>query len=134
LEAVPTVENRNEIFRPRRFVELIPVQTMLNGWNMGSVQLKINPSIASMATATWFSTYLNIDYPLDGAATIGELLSNFTREHQEYASLFFDEMTGKISDRINVTLNRNMLVSSEADKVRIKDGDTILIMPIYEGG
>jgi molybdopterin converting factor small subunit len=101
---------------------------------MGSVQLKINPSIASMATATWFSAYLTVEYPLDGAATIGELLSNFTREHREYNSIFFDAVTGKISDEINVTLNHNMLVSSQADKVRIKDGDTILILPIYEGG
>jgi molybdopterin converting factor small subunit len=101
---------------------------------MSRVQLKINPSIASMATATWFSAYLTVEYPLDGAATIGELFSNFTREHQEYAPLFFDVVTGKISDEINVTLNRNMLVSSQADIVRIKDGDTILIMPIYTGG
>lgn len=101
---------------------------------MGSVQIKINPSIVSMATATWFSAYLTVPYLLDGAATVGELLSNFTREHQEYTGIFFDAETGKISDNINVTLNRNMLVSSQADKVRIKDGDIILIMPIYEGG
>ena len=101
---------------------------------MGSVRLKINPSLASMATANWHSAYLNVEYQLDGAATIGEVLSNFTREHPEYAGIFFDPANGKISDAINVTLNRNMLVSSQADKVRIKDGDTILILPIYEGG
>ena len=101
---------------------------------MSRVQLKINPSIASMATATWFSAYLTVELPLDGAGTIGELLSNFTREHQEYALLFFDDVTGKISDEINVVLNRNMLVSSEAGKVKLKDGDTILVLPIYTGG
>jgi molybdopterin converting factor small subunit len=102
--------------------------------NMGHVWIKINPSIASMVTATWHTSYTNIEYPLDGAATIGEVLSSFTREHKEYARIFFDAATGKISDDLNVTLNRNMLVSAKAGAVEIKDGDTIIIMPIYEGG
>jgi hypothetical protein len=101
---------------------------------MAHVWIKITPSIASMATAATFTSYVNIEFPLNGAATIGEVLSRFTCEHKEYTRIFFDGATGKISDDINVTLNRTMLVSSNADKVAVKDGDTILIMPIYEGG
>lgn len=87
-----------------------------------------------MATATWHTSYLNIEYPLESATTLGDVLTNFTREHKEYARIFFDAATGKISDNINVTLNHTMLVSALADKAPIKDGDTIVIMPIYEGG
>ena len=101
---------------------------------MGRVQIKINPSLASMATSTWRHAYLTVDYELDGAKTIGDVLSAFTREHNEYDRIFFDPATGKISDDINVTLNRTMLVSAKADKVPVKDGDAIIIMPIYEGG
>jgi molybdopterin converting factor small subunit len=102
--------------------------------NMGHVWIKINPSIASMATATWHTSYLSIECPFDSAATIGDVLSSFTHEHKEYSRIFYDTATGKISDSINVTLNRTMLVSAKADEVGVKDGDTIIIMPIYEGG
>jgi hypothetical protein len=101
---------------------------------MGTISIKIQPSLISMATATWCSAYATIDYRVEGATTIGEVLAAFTREHREYHVIFFDTLTGKISDAINVTLNRKMLVSARADTVGVKDGDTVIIMPVYEGG
>ncbi len=101
---------------------------------MGSVQLKISPSLASMATATWFSTNFVVESPIDGSTTVGEVLAGFSRERPEFTRVIFDAATGKISDEINVVLNQSLLISSEAGKVRVKDGDSILLMPIYTGG
>lgn len=104
------------------------------GWNTGNIQIKINPSLASMASARQFNSWLTLDYQIDGNGTIGELLTRLTREHPDFTRVIFDPETGKISDEINVVHNQNLLISSEAGSVKLQEGDSILLLPIYTGG
>jgi molybdopterin converting factor small subunit len=101
---------------------------------MGNIQIKINPSLASMASARQFNSWLTLDCQIDGKGTIGELLARLTREHPDFKRVIFDPETGKVSDEINVVHNQNLLISSEAGEAKVKDGDCILLMPIYTGG
>lgn len=101
---------------------------------MGSVRLKINPSLASMISARAFNDWLTLDREINGDTTLGEMLTGLTGEHPDFTPVIFDPETGQVSDEINVVLNRNMLVSSKANDVKLHVGDTIILLPIYVGG
>ena len=101
---------------------------------MATVQIKINPSIASMASKRWETGWLTLDFQIDGNDTIGKMLGYLIRERPGLARIIFDMQSGLISDEINVVHNENLLISSKAADVKIKDGDKILLLPIYTGG
>ena len=101
---------------------------------MATVHIKINPSIASMASKKWETGWLSLDFQIDGNDTIGKMLEYLTKERPGLARIIFDMQSGLISDEINVVHNETLLISSKAANVKLKDGDKILLMPIYMGG
>ncbi len=77
--------------------------------------------------------WLTLSRNLDGDASIGKVLRGLTGEITEFAPMIFDK-AGNITDDINVVLNQTMLLTSKAYYVKLKDGDTVILLPVYTGG
>ena len=101
---------------------------------MGKVAVKISPSLICMTHFKALNDWLNLERSIDGGSTVGELLTALTREHEDFRPMIFDPDTGLISDDVNVVVNDVLLLSSEAHKVKLKDGDCVILVPIYAGG
>ena len=67
-------------------------------------------------------------------ATIGELLADIAFSHADFRKVVFNPDTRKISDWIMVILNDNLLQPPEVTEAKLNDGDSIIILPMYEGG
>ncbi len=101
---------------------------------MATIQVKINPSLTSMVSKKWETSWLILNFNIDGNDTIGTVLTQLTQERPDFTRIIFDKQSGLISDEINVVYNENLLISSKAANVKLKDGDKILVLPIYTGG
>ncbi len=67
------------------------------------------------------------------ARTVGEALSALTTEYQELRKhLFADD--GRLRSFVNVYLNDEDIRYLEKERTRVKDGDTISIVPSIAGG
>lgn len=67
------------------------------------------------------------------AATVGEALSRLSTQFEELRKhLYTDE--GRIRSFVNVYLNDDDIRYLEKENTRIKDGDTISIVPSIAGG
>ena len=42
--------------------------------------------------------------------------------------------TGEISDKVNVVLNDNLLQFPDVTETKVKDGDIVILVPVYTGG
>ena len=66
-------------------------------------------------------------------ATVGELLSRLTSEHEGLKKhLYNDE--GKLRSFVNIYLNDEDIRYLEQLNTRLKDGDTVSILPALAGG
>ena len=66
-------------------------------------------------------------------ATVGELLANMTAEYAELRNHLYTE-EGKLRSFVNVYLNDDDIRYLQKEDTRIKDGDTVSIIPSVAGG
>ncbi len=67
------------------------------------------------------------------ARTVGEALSALTTEYQELRKHLFAD-NGRLRSFVNVYLNDEDIRYLEKERTRVKDGDTISIVPSIAGG
>ena len=99
---------------------------------MGRVQLKITPSLASMFHVSrddWFI----LNQEIGEGATIGDLFTTLAASYTNFRKVVFDTDEGKASDQIMIILNDSLL-QGDVMEVKIKDGDTVTLLPVYSGG
>jgi len=48
--------------------------------------------------------------------------------------MVFNPATGKISDKVNVVLNDNLLQFPDVTETKVEDGDVVILVPVYSGG
>ena len=101
---------------------------------MGKVQIKISPSPLVMTSLGKGGEWLTLSRPIKGNSTIGKVLRSLTKEYSEFTTMISNKDTDNITDDINVVLNQTMLLTSKAYNVKLKDGDTVTLLPVYTGG
>ena len=100
---------------------------------MGKVQLKIPPWIASMLKAE-DSDWLILEQEIGEGATISGLLTELTSRYAGFRKVVFNPDIGKVSDQFVVILNDSHLPGAEVAEARLNDGDSVMLIPIYDGG
>ncbi len=71
---------------------------------------------------------------VNGTATIGELLTDLVSLYPELRKLVFDPDSGEVNNGVNLFLNNTYLPHPDEPKAKLKDGDTVLILPVHWGG
>ncbi|MFH0846558.1 MAG: MoaD/ThiS family protein [Chloroflexota bacterium] len=100
---------------------------------MGKVKLTIPLWVAT-------SWKLNIDGGLtweksiNGMATVGELLADLVKTYPRLRDLVFDPASGEVNNGVHLFLNNTYLPHPNEPKAKLKDGDSILILPVHMGG
>lgn len=100
---------------------------------MGKVRLKIAPSLAFILNAR-SSDWITFEKEIGEGTTIGDLLRDFAFVHVDFHKMVFNPATGKISDNVNVVLNDNLLQFPDVTETKVKDGDVVILVPVYSGG
>ncbi|MFH0847060.1 MAG: MoaD/ThiS family protein [Chloroflexota bacterium] len=101
---------------------------------MAKIQLKVSPSLIKKTDVNLRSGWLVLDREIGGGTTISDFLSDLATDFHYFSQLFFDPATGEVSDDVNVVLNDFLLLSSEAGKMKLREGDRIVLVPVYTGG
>jgi molybdopterin converting factor small subunit len=66
--------------------------------------------------------------------TIGDLLTDLASDNKDFRKLIFDPSLGKVNEEVMVVLNSKLLQLSDVTGVKLKDGDTVVLVPVYGGG
>ncbi len=100
---------------------------------MGKIQLRIPPWIASMLGeegSVWFV----LEKEIGDESTVGDLLRDLTASNANFRKAVFNPDVGKVSEQVLVFLNDSLLEDSKVIEAKLKDGDSIMLLPVYSGG
>jgi molybdopterin converting factor small subunit len=100
---------------------------------MAKVTLKVPPFFASMMNSSasdWFILERNIGKE----TTVCNLLTNIAVNNREFRDAVFNPDEGKIGDRIDIVLNQKLLHFPDEMDTKLKDGDVVMLLPVYAGG
>ncbi|MBI4181098.1 MAG: MoaD/ThiS family protein [Chloroflexi bacterium] len=100
---------------------------------MSKVQLRMPSGITGILkdeVSDWFV----LEKEVAEGATIADLLVGLTSSDDSFLKVVFNPDTGKVGDQIMVFLNENLLQGPKITAIKLKDGDTVMLLPIYAGG
>ncbi len=100
---------------------------------MGKVRLEISPSLAGVLNAEG-SDWIIFEKEIGEWATISDLWADLALGHTDFRKVVFDPCTGKVGDQVIVVLNGSLLQLSDVTEVKLKDGDTVILLPVFSGG
>ena len=100
---------------------------------MGKVRLEISPSFVGVLNAE-NSDWFILDKEIGEGATLCDLLAELAFSHTDFRKVIFDPDTGKVSDQVLFVLNNNLLEFHDLTDAKLKDGDTVVLVPVYAGG
>jgi len=100
---------------------------------MGRVRLELPSWVAAMLDAK-VPGWLTLGKEIGEDATIDDLLSSLVVTYPGFRQAVFNPDTGHLNDQINVVLNDRLLTFQEVTQTKLRDGDTIVLVPIYFGG
>jgi len=75
-----------------------------------------------------------LEEEIDEGATIGTLIRKMASEHPAFRKSIFVPNTEDLSGDISIVLNGRFLDLLDGLETPIKDGDTIILFPVIEGG
>ena len=100
---------------------------------MGKVRLRIPSSIADTLNeqrSDWFI----LEKEIGEGATMGDLLTDLAFSYADFRKVVFNPDVGKVSDRVMVILNDSLLQVTDVTETKLKDGDSVIFLPVYTGG
>ncbi len=100
---------------------------------MGKVRLEISPTLAGLLNMDK-SDWIIVQKEIEESATIGDLLTDLAFTYSAFRTAVFEPNIGKVSDQVIFVLNGTNIPASDVTQVKAKDGDVIVLVPIYSGG
>jgi molybdopterin converting factor small subunit len=100
---------------------------------MGKVQLKMAPPFASMLGVKNYD-WLTVEKNIGEGTTVRDLLAELASSHAEFRKTAFNPETGKISNQVMLILNDSFMHFTDVTEARLNDGDSIVMIPVYDGG
>lgn len=97
------------------------------------IQLKIPPSLVSIIdkkAADW----VTLEPEIGDGSTIGELLAKLAAEHREFRQAVYDPSAGRVNEEMMVVLNDSLLPPPDVTETKLREGDCIMLFPVYSGG
>ena len=80
------------------------------------------------------SGWLTLEKEVGEGSTISDLLVGIVMTYPGLCEAVYSPDTGLLDERINVALNDHALNSREISRVKLSDGDTIMLFPSHWGG
>ena len=100
---------------------------------MAKVRLEIPAWVAS-TFAVQHSDSLILEKEMAEEATIGSLLADFAFSHPDFSKEVFNTDVGKVGDQVVVILNGSLLQCPDVTEVKLNDGDSVMLLPVFAGG
>lgn len=100
---------------------------------MRKVQLKIPPSLASIFDGQG-SDWFIFEKEIGEGTSMCDLLMDLAFSYTDFRKVVFNPDTGKVGDQIMVILNHSLLQTPEVTEAKLKDGDSVIFIPVYSGG
>ena len=98
---------------------------------------KINLELPS-----WIATKLNgkpsgrcvIEREIIVGATVNDFLMDMVATYLGFREAVYNPDTGSVTEQLSLVLNDCLLTTREILETKLKQGDTIVLIPIYSGG
>ncbi|MFH1639932.1 MAG: MoaD/ThiS family protein [Chloroflexota bacterium] len=103
------------------------------GLSKNKVRLEILPWIAGTCGFRGPGR-LMLEEQIEEGATIGILLRKIAGEHQSFKDVIFDASGRRLSGFVSIVLNDRFVDLLDGLDTPVKDGDTIVLFPVIEGG
>lgn len=105
----------------------------VRAWTMVNVRLEITPSLAGIMNTSG-SAWFILEEKLEEGASVGDLFTRLALKYPEFRKAVFEPDTGEVSDEVLVVLNDVLLQSPGVSATKLRNGDTIILTPVYSGG
>ena len=99
----------------------------------GKVKLKLSSTFASMLNVK-ASSLVGVEYAIQEGATIGSVLKELVNNYPSLKTYLFNSDGTEVNERIDIVLNSTLIKGKNIAGTSVKDGDTIFLLPVYEGG
>ena len=66
--------------------------------------------------------------------TVGQLLDQLAEKYEGFQEAVFDPQSRKFSGQVTIVLNDRLLELLQGLDTKIKDGDTLILLPAFVGG
>jgi molybdopterin converting factor small subunit len=80
------------------------------------------------------SGWLTLEEEVGEGSSISDLLAGIVTTYPGLGEGVYNPDTGLVDERINVALNDHFLNSRDMSRVKLSDGDTIMLFPSHWGG
>ena len=100
---------------------------------MIKIRLKITPSLASYFD-TASSDWILLEKEVREGGSVQELLGGLASEYKAFRESIFDPDLGQILQRVMIVFNDRLLQFPEMKETPLKEGDSVILLPVYTGG
>ncbi len=100
---------------------------------MAKVRIEIPPWVASMLNAQHTDSLI-LEKEVGEETTLSDLLADLTSSYADFDKVVFNPDTGKVTDQVLVVLNNSLLQYTDVTEVKLRDGDSIMLLPVFSGG
>ncbi|MBI2958452.1 MAG: MoaD/ThiS family protein [Chloroflexi bacterium] len=100
---------------------------------MARVHLRITASLAGVAR-TGDSDWVVLETDVAEAATLRDLLAGVAADHAAFRKWVFDPDVGIPGEWALIVHNGNVLPPGAPLSAGLRDGDTVIVLPVYVGG
>ena len=100
---------------------------------LAKVRLQIPSWVACMLNSD-HTDWLILDREIEAGSTVGNLLNTLAKEYPNFDRVIYDPAKGEMADQVVIVLNNNLLQEPEAKTIQLKDGDDIMLLPVFDGG
>jgi len=100
---------------------------------MPKISLKLPSWIAAKLGAT-SSGWLTLEKEVAEGITVSDFLMDMVLTYPGFRETVYDPDAGLATEQVNFVLNDRLLNFRELSQIRLNDGDSILLIPLYSGG
>ena len=99
---------------------------------MGRVRLEVMPWLSHALGAQ--DSRLVLEEEIEEGETVGELLTRIATRYQRFGELVLDAETGRLTGHVSLTFNGRLLELLDGLQTKMRDGDSIVLVPVFAGG
>ena len=100
----------------------------------GKIKLKLSASFTAILKVKNPSSLITLEREVPDGTTIGKLLHDLVQDYPGFRELLLNADGTDVSERIDFVLNRALLQGSGIAATKLHSGDTLFLLPVYEGG
>ncbi|MBI2957831.1 MAG: MoaD/ThiS family protein [Chloroflexi bacterium] len=100
---------------------------------MGKAWIKLTPSLASVLRPR-ATNWLVLDRDITEGDSLKDVLAGLADSDGAFRKAILNAETGNLSEGVLAVLNDCVLPTDDLATVKLHDGDTVILLPVYTGG